>query len=154
MRQPLEEVRDEIEAMVRELARQGHRVVGPGEPAELSILNTCTVTSIASKKSRQLIRQMRRTNPAAPIIATGCDVVDYGMAPTGVFYHAQATGPEEAGVVITGSHNPPEFNGFKLVLRGASFFGEQILPTAAGLLPAVTASGDELYALSASQLGA
>jgi threonylcarbamoyladenosine tRNA methylthiotransferase MtaB len=64
----------EIEAMARNLARQGHRVVGPGEPAELSILNTCTVTSIASKKSRQLIRQMRRTNPAAPIIATGCDV--------------------------------------------------------------------------------
>ena len=58
--------------------------------------------------------------------STGCDVVDYGAAPTGVFYHAQATGPEDAGVVITGSHNPPEFNGFKIVLRKASFFGEQI----------------------------
>ncbi len=58
--------------------------------------------------------------------STGCDVVDYGAAPTGAFYHAQATGEEQAGVVITGSHNPPEFNGFKLVLRGGSFFGEQI----------------------------
>jgi phosphomannomutase/phosphoglucomutase len=67
-----------------------------------------------------------RDNLVEGIRATGCDVVDYGMAPTGVFYHAQATGPEEAGVVITGSHNPPEFNGFKLVLRGESFFGEQI----------------------------
>lgn len=63
---------------------------------------------------------------AAGLLSTGCDVVDYGRVPTGVFYHAQATGPEHAGVVITGSHNPPEFNGFKLVLRGESFFGEQI----------------------------
>lgn len=62
----------------------------------------------------------------AGLRSTGCDVVDYGAVPTGVFYHAQATGDEEAGVVITGSHNPPEFNGFKLVLRGGSFFGEQI----------------------------
>ena len=58
--------------------------------------------------------------------STGCDVVDLGAVPTGVFYHAQATGDEQAGVVITGSHNPPEFNGFKIVLGGASFFGEQI----------------------------
>lgn len=58
--------------------------------------------------------------------STGCDVVDYGRASTGVFYHAQATGQEQAGVVITGSHNPPEFNGFKLVLEGGSYFGEQI----------------------------
>ncbi|HKK70562.1 MAG TPA: phosphomannomutase/phosphoglucomutase [Candidatus Krumholzibacteria bacterium] len=65
----------------------------------------------------QLVRGLR---------STGCDVVDYGAAPTGVFYHAQATGEEQAGVVITGSHNPPEFNGFKLVLHGGSFFGEQI----------------------------
>jgi phosphomannomutase / phosphoglucomutase len=58
--------------------------------------------------------------------SAGCDVVDYGLAPTGVFYHAQAQGHEGAGVVVTGSHNPPEFNGFKLVLGGASFFGAQI----------------------------
>ncbi len=67
-----------------------------------------------------------RDDLIAGLRSTGCDVVDYGAAPTGVFYHAQATGPEEAGVVITGSHNPPEFNGFKLVLQGGSFFGEAI----------------------------
>ena len=63
----------EIESMARGLSSAGHRVVGPGEPAELCILNTCTVTSIASKKSRQLIRQLRRTNPSAACVATGCD---------------------------------------------------------------------------------
>jgi threonylcarbamoyladenosine tRNA methylthiotransferase MtaB len=64
----------EIEALARSLASAGHRVVGPGEAADLCILNTCTVTSIASKKSRQLIRQIKRGNPDAAVIATGCDV--------------------------------------------------------------------------------
>jgi threonylcarbamoyladenosine tRNA methylthiotransferase MtaB len=63
----------EIEAMARGLAAAGHRVVGSGDPAELCILNTCTVTAIASRKSRQLIRQIKRANPSAAIIVTGCD---------------------------------------------------------------------------------
>ena len=63
----------EIEAMARDLAKAGHRVVGPGTPAELCILNTCTVTSIASRKSRQLIRQLKKNNPSAAVIVTGCD---------------------------------------------------------------------------------
>jgi threonylcarbamoyladenosine tRNA methylthiotransferase MtaB len=63
----------EIEAMARGLAKAGHRVVGPGAPAELCILNTCTVTAIASRKSRQLIRQIKRANPSAAVIVTGCD---------------------------------------------------------------------------------
>jgi threonylcarbamoyladenosine tRNA methylthiotransferase MtaB len=64
----------EIESLARSLASAGHRVVGSGEQADLCILNTCTVTSIASKKSRQLIRQIRRNNPNAAVVATGCDV--------------------------------------------------------------------------------
>jgi len=63
----------EIDSMARALASAGHRIVGPGEPVELCILNTCTVTSIASKKSRQLIRQLKRDHPDAAIVATGCD---------------------------------------------------------------------------------
>jgi threonylcarbamoyladenosine tRNA methylthiotransferase MtaB len=62
-----------VEAMARELARAGHRVVGPGASAQLCILNTCTVTAIASRKSRQLIRQLKRANPSAAVIVTGCD---------------------------------------------------------------------------------
>jgi len=63
----------EIDAMARGLAAAGHRVVGPGEMADLCILNTCTVTSIASRKSRQLIRQLRRGNPESKVIVTGCE---------------------------------------------------------------------------------
>ena len=63
----------EIDAMARGLAAAGHRVVGPGTAAELCILNTCTVTAIASRKSRQLIRQLKRANPSAAVIVNGCD---------------------------------------------------------------------------------
>lgn len=62
----------EIEAMARSFASTGHSIVSQGERAELCILNTCTVTAIASKKSRAFIRQLRRRNPGARLVATGC----------------------------------------------------------------------------------
>ncbi len=62
----------EVESMARQLAEGGHRVVGPGETADLCILNTCTVTAVAAKKSRHLLRQLRRTNPDARLVVTGC----------------------------------------------------------------------------------
>jgi threonylcarbamoyladenosine tRNA methylthiotransferase MtaB len=63
----------ELQAMARELAAAGHRVVGPMEAADLCVINTCTVTNIASKKSRQLIRQLKRRHPEASVVVTGCD---------------------------------------------------------------------------------
>jgi phosphomannomutase/phosphoglucomutase len=68
---------------------------------------------------------------AEGLLACGCDVVDFGRVATPTFYHGVATGPEQAGVQITGSHNPPEYNGFKIVLHGESFFGGQIQAAAA-----------------------
>jgi threonylcarbamoyladenosine tRNA methylthiotransferase MtaB len=63
----------EMEALGRHLAARGHTLVGPGQQADLCILNTCTVTAVASRKSRQVLRQLRRSNPGAAIVATGCD---------------------------------------------------------------------------------
>lgn len=83
-------------------------------------------TRVGVARDVRLTGERIRDDLVGGLRSVGCDVVDYGLAPTGVFYHAQAQGHEQAGVVITGSHNPPEFNGFKLVLQGASFFGEQI----------------------------
>jgi threonylcarbamoyladenosine tRNA methylthiotransferase MtaB len=62
----------EIEAISRELAAAGHRLVGPGEQADLCIFNSCAVTGVASRKSRQVLRQLRRTLPDARLVATGC----------------------------------------------------------------------------------
>jgi phosphomannomutase / phosphoglucomutase len=57
---------------------------------------------------------------------TGCDVVLIGMVPTPVLYHTLFTKDVDGGVMITGSHNPPNHNGFKISLGKASLFGKQI----------------------------
>lgn len=58
---------------VREgLLRAGFRDAGPGEQADLCIVNTCTVTAEGDAKSRQAIRRLARENPAARIVVMGC----------------------------------------------------------------------------------
>jgi len=56
----------------------------------------------------------------------GCDVVLIGMVPTPVLYHTVFTKDVDGGVMITGSHNPPDHNGFKICLGKAALFGSQI----------------------------
>jgi len=58
--------------------------------------------------------------------SAGCDVVQIGMVPTPVLYHTTFTKNVDGGVMITGSHNPPDHNGFKISLGTASLYGEQI----------------------------
>ena len=62
----------EVETLARRLASMGHQVVARPEEADLCILNTCAVTHIAARKSRQLLRRLRRANPSARLVATGC----------------------------------------------------------------------------------
>jgi len=62
----------EMDSLSRELVRMGHVVVPAGEEAELCVLNTCTVTGIASKKSRQALRKLKRELPGARLVVTGC----------------------------------------------------------------------------------
>ncbi len=57
---------------------------------------------------------------------TGCDVVLIGMVPTPVLYHTVFTKEVDGGVMITGSHNPPDHNGFKICLGKDTLFGSQI----------------------------
>lgn len=54
------------------LCQQGLRPVPDDQPADLAVINTCCVTRIASAKSRQAIRKIRKNNPLARIILTGC----------------------------------------------------------------------------------
>jgi phosphomannomutase / phosphoglucomutase len=57
---------------------------------------------------------------------SGLDVVDIGVVPTPIAYWAQHTRDVVGGIQITGSHNPPEYNGFKLGLEKKSIWGTQI----------------------------
>ena len=56
----------------------------------------------------------------------GADVVDIGTVPTPTLYWAEKTLPTDGGIQITGSHNPPEWNGIKMTLEGRSVYGDQI----------------------------
>ena len=60
------------------------------------------------------------------IRATGCDVVDVGMGPTPTFYFGLHHLGADGGIQVTGSHNPPEYNGFKTCVGTETIFGEAI----------------------------
>ena len=59
--------------------------------------------------------------------ASGADVVRIGMGPTPMLYYAEASAQDvDGGIQITGSHNPANYNGFKMVMQGRPFFGGDI----------------------------
>jgi len=60
------------------------------------------------------------------MVSGGLDVVDIGVCPTPVFYFSLFHLDREGGVMITGSHNPPEFNGFKVCVGKDTIYGEEI----------------------------
>ncbi len=60
------------------------------------------------------------------LAASGLDVVNIGRGPTPMLYFAAHTMKVGGGVMVTGSHNPPDYNGFKLTLNKAPFFGADI----------------------------
>ena len=62
----------EIEAWSRRFANDGYEIVSEPHEADLCVLNTCTVTHVAARKSRQLARQLARSNPNARLVLTGC----------------------------------------------------------------------------------
>lgn len=60
------------------------------------------------------------------ILQGGVDAIDLGMVPTPLVYYAAHVLETGSGVAITGSHNPPEYNGFKIMLAGKTLYGEDI----------------------------
>jgi phosphomannomutase/phosphoglucomutase len=81
----------------------------------ISVGRDCRLTS--DRYSEKLIEGLR---------STGCDVIDIGVCPTPVLYFSIQHLKTDGGVMITASHNPPEYNGFKLCLGLDSIHGEEI----------------------------
>lgn len=67
----------------------------------------------------------------------GCDAVRIGLGPTPMLYYSEAVLNVDGGIMITGSHNPANYNGFKMVMFGRAFFGQDIQK-----LGAMAAEGD------------
>jgi phosphomannomutase/phosphoglucomutase len=78
-------------------------------------------------------RDSRRSSPqlAAALVRgltrAGCDVLDIGEAPTPLLYFTLHEQPVEAGVMVTGSHNPVDYNGFKIVIGDRVLDGDELL---------------------------
>ncbi len=60
------------------------------------------------------------------LLSTGRDVIDIGVAPTPLLYYATHTLDSKSGVMVTGSHNPAEYNGFKIVIDGKTLAAGEI----------------------------
>ena len=64
----------ELEAVIDLLKKDNYKIVGFDEFADVYIVNTCSVTNIADRKSRQMINRARKRNPEAVVVAMGCFV--------------------------------------------------------------------------------
>lgn len=62
----------------------------------------------------------------AGLLSTGCNVENIGLGPTPMLYFAVKDRKADGGIMITGSHNPSEYNGFKMTLQSAPIFGTAI----------------------------
>ncbi|HIU76796.1 MAG TPA: tRNA (N(6)-L-threonylcarbamoyladenosine(37)-C(2))-methylthiotransferase MtaB [Candidatus Pelethocola excrementipullorum] len=69
----------ELEAMQQQLEERGYEIVPFAPGADIYIINTCTVTNIADRKSRQMLHKAKKMNPAAVVVATGCYVQAQGV---------------------------------------------------------------------------
>jgi len=61
------------------------------------------------------------------LVQCGLKVVRIGLGPTPMLYYAVNVVPADAGIMISGSHNPPEYNGFKMMMGKAPFYGDDII---------------------------
>jgi threonylcarbamoyladenosine tRNA methylthiotransferase MtaB len=71
----------ETDVMMRDAAKLGFKVVPYRSKADIYVINSCTVTNLADRKSRHMIRHAKKINPAAKVIATGC-FTEKGNVPT------------------------------------------------------------------------
>jgi phosphomannomutase/phosphoglucomutase len=84
------------------------------------------------QKTVVLARDGRLSGPdlikalASGIQSTGCDVINIGMVPTPVLYFSTYHLETGTGIMVTGSHNPPEYNGLKMMIGGDTLFGDGI----------------------------
>ncbi|MBR5468509.1 MAG: tRNA (N(6)-L-threonylcarbamoyladenosine(37)-C(2))-methylthiotransferase MtaB [Firmicutes bacterium] len=62
----------ESEAIAEAFAERGYEIVDINDKADVYVINTCSVTNLGDKKSRQLIRKVKRVNPEAVVVAVGC----------------------------------------------------------------------------------
>jgi phosphomannomutase/phosphoglucomutase len=98
------------------------------------ILGRAVATKVkaSSRKEVAVGRDCRLSSPELAegliegLLQSGCEVVDLGVVPTPLVYFSSFYKRKESAVMITGSHNPPEFNGFKIMIGEETLYGDDI----------------------------
>lgn len=107
-----EDLTDEV---VRDVGRAFATYMQERGKQRASIARDCR---LSSEHFRDLV--------AEGMVEGGLEVTDIGLVPTGLFYFSLFTLDVDGGIMITASHNPPEFNGFKLTFDKQSLWGDEI----------------------------
>jgi len=114
----------ETESLARQFLEAGYQVVAPDQAADIYLLNTCTVTHIADRKCRNLLRLAHRRNPEALIVATGCYVERAAAEVGGIEGVRLVVGnkdKERLAEIVQAKTNGHESCGSEDVLRGSTF---------------------------------
>ncbi|MES2071515.1 MAG: phosphomannomutase/phosphoglucomutase [Pseudomonadota bacterium] len=110
-------------------------IIGKTLDAEVAYLIGQAFGSAALAKGEKTVvigRDGRLSGPelaaalAKGLQSTGADVIDLGVVATPMVYFGTSTLGASSGVMVTGSHNPPDYNGFKMVLAGEAIYGDTI----------------------------
>ena len=107
------------------------KTLGPADATAIgrgfaTLLRRAGGTRVAVGYDGRVSSPMMEEALIAGLTASGVDVVRVGMGPTPMLYYAEATLEVDGGIQITGSHNPADYNGFKMVFQHRPFFGEDI----------------------------
>jgi phosphomannomutase/phosphoglucomutase len=95
----------------------------------------CAIGTLAREKGEKRIAVARDGRISGPvlldalirgILATGCDVINLGVVPTPLLYYSTFVLDTRSGVMVTGSHNPAEYNGLKIIINGETLAEENI----------------------------
>ena len=123
------------ETLSAEVAEAIGRAIG--SEARSRSLNRIAVARDGRLSGAELLAALSRG-----LVATGVDVIDVGAVPTPVLYYAAQELGGGSGVMVTGSHNPPDYNGFKIVLGGETLSGDAIAALHARLAEGNLESGE------------
>ena len=126
-------------------------VVGQALTGPFAELLGQAVATLVQEQGGHRVAVARDARPSSPQLAEalvrglnagGCDVLDIGQAPTPLLYFAMHTQPVQAGVVVTGSHNPADYNGFKIVIGDRVLDGDELLALRRRMLEGVFSQGN------------
>jgi len=114
----------ETESLARQFLEAGYQVVAPDQAADVYLLNTCTVTHIADRKCRNLLRLAQRRNPKALVVATGCYVERAAAEVGGIEGIGLVVGnkdKERLAEIVQAKINGHESCGAEDILKGSPF---------------------------------